>query len=293
MRFKKTYKKLLFPPISVALFLTVISAVFLTYSLINMPSASPCSILSYVISFYTLLVWCLKINYLISFFKKVKSENKYIKHWRNDVRFRINLSLFASLIFNVLYTVFQLCLGVYHKSVWYFSMAAYYFLLTVMRLLLLLYTSRYKTGENMKKEIAAYRFCGIVFLIINLALAVMIMFMVYLNRTFHHSEITVIAMATYTFATMTAAIIGVFKYKKFGSPVYSAAKAISLASACVSMLTLTSTMLNVFDNGTVTYTQRQIMLAATGFCVSAFIITMAIYMIVKSVKLKNSLIIKE
>lgn len=136
----------------------------------------------------------------------------------------------------------------------------------------------------MLEELKKYRACGIVFLIMNLTLALMIFFMVYWNRTFHHHEITTIALAAYTFTALTFAIINTVKYRKYNSPVYSASKAISLASACVSMLTLESTMLTTFGDGTMHLTGRRILLGISGGAISVFIIAMAIYMIVKGTK---------
>ena len=142
----------------------------------------------------------------------------------------------------------------------------------------------------MLEELIRYRACGIVFLVMNLTLALMIFFMVYWNRTFHHHEITTIALASYTFTSLTLAIINSVKYRKYNSPVYSASKAISLASACVSMLTLESTMLTTFGNGTMSLTGRRILLGISGSVISVFIIAMAVYMIVqanKKIKLLN------
>ena len=136
----------------------------------------------------------------------------------------------------------------------------------------------------MLTELRKYRACGIVFLVMNLALSLMIFFMVYWNRTFNHHEITTIAMAAYTFTSMTMAVINVVRYRMWGSPVYSASKAISLASACVSMLTLESTMLTTFSDGTMSLTARRVMLGASGGVISVFIIAMAVYMIVQGTK---------
>ena len=111
-----------------------------------------------------------------------------------------------------------------------------------------------------------------------------VFFMVYWNKTFEHHEITTIAMAAYTFGSMTIAVINVVKYRKYNSPVYSASKAISLAAACVSMLTLESTMLNTFSDGTMTLTDSRFMLGATGAVICLFIVTMAVYMIIQSSK---------
>jgi hypothetical protein len=136
----------------------------------------------------------------------------------------------------------------------------------------------------MLTELRKYRACGIVFLIMNLALALMIFFMVYWNRTFHHHEVTTIAMAAYTFTSLTMAIINTVKYRKYNSPVYSASKAISFAAACVSMLTLTSTMLTTFDDGTMDVFTRKMMLGGVGIAVVAVVLAMAVVMIIRGTK---------
>ncbi len=145
----------------------------------------------------------------------------------------------------------------------------------------------------MLDEFIKYRACGIVFLVMNLALALIIFFMVYWNRTFNHHEITTIVLAVYTFTSLTLAIINTVKYRKYNSPVYSASKAISLASACVSMLTLESTMLTTFDDGTMSLTGRRVLLGLSGGVVSVFIISMAIYMIIQANKKIKLLRIEE
>jgi len=74
------------------------------------------------------------------------------------------------------------------------------------------------------------------------------------------------------------------KYRKYNSPVYSASKVISLASACVSMLTLEATMLTTFGDGTMDAITRKIFLGCTGGAISVFVVVMAIYMIKQSSK---------
>ena len=96
--------------------------------------------------------------------------------------------------------------------------------------------------------------------------------------------ITAIAMAAYTFTAFTVAIVNVVKYHKYNSPVFSASKAISLAAALVSMLTLESTMLTTFGDGTMTATTQKWMLGATGCAISLLVVATAIYMIVVGTK---------
>ena len=284
MDWKKLGKALLFPHIAIMIILVPIATVFLVYSMVFLGTESVAAIISYVLSAYTLTVWCFKIPYLIKFFKTFKNENMYARIWQDDTRLRVNVSLYGTLIYNTAYALLQLGMGFWHHTFWFYSLAGYYISLAVMRFFLVRHTSKHKPGEKMLDELIKYRACGIVFLIMNLALALMIFFMVYWNRTFNHHEITTIALAAYTFTSLTLAIINTVKYRKYNSPVYSASKAISLASACVSMLTLESTMLTTFGDGTMSLTGRRILLGISGGVISVFIIAMAIYMIVNGTK---------
>ena len=284
MDWKKLGKTLLFPHIAIMILLVPIATVLLVGSMVFIGTESVIAYISYVLAAYTLTVWCFKIPYLIKFFKTFKDENKYARRWQDDTRLRVNVSLFGSFAWNALYGIFQIWLGFYHHTFWFCSLGGYYICLAIMRFFLIRHTRKYAPGEKMQTEIVKYRACGIVFLVMNLALALIIFFMVYWNRTFEHHMITAIAMAAYTFTAFTAAIINVIKYRKYESPVYSASKAISLAAALVSMLTLESTMLTTFGKDTMTALEQKWMLGATGGAISALIVATAIYMIVIGTK---------
>ncbi len=284
MNLKAFGKALLFPPLGVLLILTPLSAAYLIYSLLCWDVKSVQAVLSYVLATYVLTVWCMKLPRLIQRFLTFKEENRYARRWQDDVHLRIRLSLYSSLVWNTVYAVFQLVLGYYHHTFWYYSLAGYYMSLAVMRFVLAGHARRHGAGEELKKELVRYRACGIVFLMMNLALSLIIFFMVYWNRTFHHNEITTIAMAAYTFGAMAIAIVNLIKYRRYNSPLYSASKAINLAAACVSMLTLESTMLTTFNDGSLTPEAVRLFLALSGIAVSAVIITMAVMMIVRGTK---------
>ena len=288
MDWKKIGKALLFPHIAIMIVLVPISIVLLVASMVFIGTESAIAYISYVLSAYTLTVWCVKIPYLIKFFKAFKDENKYARKWQDDTRLRVNVSLYGSFFWNIAYALFQLWLGFYHHTFWFYSLGAYYICLAVMRFFLLLHTRKYAPGEKMREELIKYRACGAVFLLMNLALALIVFFMIYWNRTFEHHMITAIAMAAYTFTAFTVAIVNIVKYRKYNSPVFSASKAISFAAACVSMLTLASTMLTTFGDGTMGSIEQKIMLGSIGFAVSAVVVAMAITMIVQGTKkLKN------
>ena len=283
LRLKKFGMKLLFPQQAVYFLMASISIIFLSFSFIYLKPNSLLSIVSYILSFYTLVIICVKIPHIIKYFGKLKNENKYVKRYFADVRLRMNISLYGSLIWNVSFAVFQLGLGVYHKSFWFYSMFAYYVMLAVMRYFLVKHTRKYKANEEAKIEIKKSIICGYLLIVMNLALAVIVLFMVYFNRTFYHHMITTIALAAYTFLTFTFAIINLVKYRKYKSPIYSSAKTISLIAGAVSMLTLESTMLTTFGT-TESPLFSQIMLSLTGAAVIGFALTLAILIIIRGNK---------
>ncbi|MBQ3168233.1 MAG: hypothetical protein IJB99_00580 [Clostridia bacterium] len=278
MDWKKITKRLLFPhPVFLWLFVPL-ALVLLIYSAIFYESTDVISIVSYVCSFCALVLVCLRIPDIVRFVRRFRQENKYAVRYASDVQLRINLSLYGAFLFNAVYAFFQLALGFKHHSAWFYSMAGYYFLLGLMRLMLVRYTRRHAPGQRLKTEWKKYRLCGAMLLLMTLVLTVFILYFIFRIRQFQHHEITTISMAAYTFSALTVAIVNAFLYKKYGSPVYSAAKAISLVSAVVSVLTLENAMLTAFgqDNSELF---RQIMLGATGAAVICAVQGIAIYMI--------------
>ena len=108
MDWKKLGKALLFPHIAIMIILVPIATVFLVYSMVFLGTESVAAIISYVLSAYTLTVWCFKIPYLIKFLKTFKNENKYARIWQDDTRLRVNVSLYGTLIYNTAYALLQL-----------------------------------------------------------------------------------------------------------------------------------------------------------------------------------------
>ncbi len=285
MNLKRIGKALLFPHTAAIIMLIPVATVLLVYSMVYLGTDSLIAICSYVLAAYTLTVSSVRIPSLIRFIKTFKSENKYARLWLDDAHLRVSVSLYGSLIWNTAYAIFQLCLGIYHRTFWYCSFAIYYIFLAAMRFFLARrYTTTHKAGERMREELLRYRASGIVLLTMNFALSLIVFFMIYWGRTFVHHEITTITMAAYTFTAFTVAIVNIVRYRKYNSPIYSASKAVSLAAASVSMLTLTSTMLTTFGDPSTNAGQHKIALALVGGAVSLCIIIMAVYMIIESNK---------
>ncbi len=213
----------------------------------------------------------------------LKHRNKYINRYLADAQWRVRLSLLGSVSLNILYVLMQLASGIFYREMWFYALAVYYALLIIMRVFLLRDTAKAVPGRNKLREFYRYRFCGFLLLIMTQALAVIVFYIARRNRAFEYHSIHTIAMAAYTFAAMTMAIVNVVKYRKFESPLMSAARAISLASATVSMLSLENAMLAAFGKEK-NPEFRKIMTVLTGTAVCVFVLGMAVYMIVRANK---------
>lgn len=288
MNWKKIGKTLLFPPMAILLILLPLAALWLWYSLAVQPSETAGTYLSYVLATYTLTVWCLQMPKFVGFCKTVRFHNRYAKRWLEDDRLRVTVTLFGSLLWNVAYAMLQLWLALTRHIVWFYALSGYYISLALMRFFLVRHTMMHRAGENQREELLKYRACGWIFLLMNLALSTMIFCMVHWNQTFEHGPITAIMMATYTFTSFSFALVNLIRYKKYNSPIYSAAKAISLAASAVSVLTLESTMLTTFggESAMDAVTQKRF-LGISGGAVTVWIVAMAVYMIVQSTRKLN------
>ena len=98
MEWKKLGKALLFPHIAIMIILVPVATVLLVGSMVFIGTESVVAVISYVLAFYTLTVWCFKLPYLIKFFKAFKKENKYARVWQDDTRVRVNVSLYSTLL---------------------------------------------------------------------------------------------------------------------------------------------------------------------------------------------------
>lgn len=285
---KKVFKKILYPHIIFTIVLFIASIVSLVIALFKTSDTSIIRYFLYGLSFCSLLILSLRIPSIIKYFKRLKYENKYLSRWFTDPNLRINVSLYSSSVWDLVYAIFQLALGIYNKSFWFYTLFGYYFLLSLMRYYLSSHTKKYKPQEMLELEIKKYNLCGWLLLLMNIFVSVMLFFFIYWDKTIYHHEIITIAIATYTFTIFIVAIVNYFRYKKYKSLIYSIVKTISLICASVSMITLTVTMLTTFGENSNEKFNR-IMIMFVGVVVSLFIIIMSISMIVISKKKKKEL----
>lgn len=282
-RGRKMLRKLLFPHPALVVLTAAAAAAALTWAFLDGAEGSPGVYGAYTLSAYGLTLMCVRVPALVRGVRQLVREEPRIRRCMDDAGLRTRMALIPSVAANGGYALLQLGLGILNRSVWYYALSAYYGLLLLMRCTLLLKMGRSGLGKDLRGEYRLFLGCGGVLTVMNAALAVIVSYMVWQNRGFTHHPITTIAMAAYTFYTLTMAVINVVRCRRYNSPVLSASKAVSLAAALVSMLTLETAMLNAFGSGD-DRAFRQVMLGASGGVVCLAVLAMGLYMMIRAAK---------
>lgn len=199
---------------------------------------------SYVLSAYSLAAVTLHLITEARRWHSRALENRHVKRYRTDLDFRLRLRLTVSFGVNLCYSVYKAALGLLLGSVWFGAMAAYYLVLSEARFLLL----RGGTGSLLagyKKR----RFCGWLLAVMTVPIAVTGAVSVYTGGATEYPGHLIFAAAAYTFYSLTMAIVNICRFRSAGSPVYSAANALALMTALVSMFFLQGAMFLAFGDG--------------------------------------------
>lgn len=292
---KKILKRIFFLPPVPTLLISLPAYGLVIYALTD-ESADPVIVYtSYFLSAYALVITITGTAGVVRWMRRGAGEHPLVKkvlgiplvgrYLREDT-FRTETSLYQGFCINILYAGVKMLSGIRYRSVWFATLAVYYILLAVMRFSLLYHVRREMTGGNRASQWKTYRRCGIILLLMNAALTGIVILVVYENSGFTYPGMLIYLMAMYAFYAVITAVRNVIKFRRYGNPILSAAKVISLTAAMVSMLSLETAMLTQFgsaeDPGF-----RRIMTASTGAGVSAVVLGMAVYMIVHAAKELN------
>lgn len=289
-RFKKILHRLLYPKWQITYLCVIVSAAALVYFLTDSCPIKALSYPVYVFSAYTLTVLCIRVYGAVKKSKqlagKIMDRFPILRRYVTDAEFKTHVSLSSSLGLNLLYALMKFGFGIFYGSVWFGTLAVYYFLLAVMRFILIRFVD--KNGFEGKRLLQwkRYRMCGIVLMLMTVVLTGVVILVIHKNEGFYYAGYLIYIMAMYAFYSISAAVVNVVKYRRYKSPVMSAAKVLQLVTALVSILALETAMLAQFG-GDDTEAFRSVMTGCTGGGVCAGIFGIALYMICHSLKMQR------
>ena len=223
---------------------------------------------------YTMVIFVPKMKENII---RSMQKNKFTDKLLKDYGYRTIAFGVISLILNVTYISFVLVMAIMSKTAWYFTITVYYVVLAFMKGNV--FHSKRKYGTEIK-EARAFRFSGIMFVVMTIVFSGVIVLIYKANHYFEYAGLLIYAVAAFTFYKLILAIINIFKARKHDSLYIQNIRNINLANALISIIMLQVAMFQAFSPES----NLGIANALTGAGVSAIILVIGIIMIVKANK---------
>ena len=148
----------------------------------------------------------------------------------------------GSLIFTLLFSVFNRILGMVKHSIWHETISIYYFILVIIKGILILFIYKNNLKE---KEVKVYIIIKILLVVLNLFLIIPIVLLIMGKRLVEMTLIPSIAIALYVTIKTSITITQFVKRRNDDNVLFKELKTINLMDATVSILTLTNTLISV------------------------------------------------
>ena len=237
------------------------------------------SALSLTYFVYTIIIFAPKIKDKIIQFL---NNHKFTKTMLENYGYRTIIFSVFSFILNISYVIFLLVMSILTQSFWYYSITAYYFVLSLIKASVFYSKKKHDTEE---KQIKNHRLCGILFIVLMIAFSGVIVLIYTSNMYFEYAGLMIYAIAAFTFYKLTLAIVNMFKAHNQNDLCIQSIRNINLANALISLLVLQVALFQAFSPQSNTSFAN----ALTGGAIAIAIISLGIFMIIKSNKiLKNN-----
>lgn len=268
--------------------LYVITAAVGSLSILNTVFSLMSEIGGIAIYVLSALLLAASVFYLIGDIRLIRARvlraieaHAFTAHLSNDYTYRSLIFTVPSTGLVAVFAIFNAVIGIYSRSLWYGSLAVYYFLLSVMRTMILYHSWSGKTEPQTElQKLQICRFCGILLSAMTLALTVSVSLMVRADHAKRYPGFLIYAVAAYTFYKVIMSVINMIRAKKNHHAYVSALRYIGHADALVSLFSLETAMLAAF--GDAHQTGSRVMTGITGLVVCGAVLALGIQMAVKA-----------
>lgn len=291
---KKAWAKIKSPSKMLAIVGSVLSILIIAVTVALVVLGKTESVFVYLLYALSATALAFVVWMAIYFISKIKEmitselkRHKFTNELLASYGYRSIIFAICSFIINVAYASFQGVMAILSRSIWLGSLAVYYLAISLIRGGIVVVSRKKEQSSELfttKKQVRAYRNCGIYLVLLNFALVGAVVQMVAYGGGFKYAGNMIYVMAVYAFYKLGMGIYNLFRAKKCNDYTIQSIKNISFADALVSILGLQTAMLYAFSEDY----QPRVPNALTGGAVLVLIIAMGIFMIVKGQKELNN-----
>jgi len=147
-------------------------------------------------------------------------------------------------IINIIFAVCNFVIGMASHSWWFISVSAYYVVLSIMRISVLI------SAKDRRNEKFIMKFSGAMLFVLSVVLCVIVYMTINSFGAVKYHEIVMITIALYAFTKLTLAICGYVKSRKSNRPYLKTLRSIAFTDSVVSIYSLQRSMLVSFEGMT-------------------------------------------
>lgn len=174
---------------------------------------------------------------------KVKELFNKIK---GEINKREKLFVIISILTTLFFSLYNRILGIYNKSIWHESISIYYFVLVIIKAIIIIYINKSKQRKN---DIKVFTITKVLLFILNLSMTGPVILMILNKRLVEMNLILSIAIALYVTINTTLVIINFVKKRKEKDILIRELNTIDLMDIVLSILTLQNTLIAVNSTG--------------------------------------------
>ena len=174
---------------------------------------------------------------------KVKELFNKIK---GEINKREKLFVIISILATLFFSLYNRILGIYNKSIWHESISIYYFVLVIIKAIIIIYINKSKQRKN---DIKIFTITKVLLFILNLSMTGPVILMILNKRLVEMNLILSIAIALYVTINTTLVIINYVKTRKEKDILIRELNTIDLMDIVLSILTLQNTLIAVNSTG--------------------------------------------
>ncbi len=236
--------------------------IFLTFGVCNTLywHSEPASVALYSLTgltglyfIYLCVLYCLRVyrNYVFPWLYNNKLTRPFVTNYTLQSAF----FTVTSTLVNLCFAIFNVIMAALYQSIWFGGFAGYYFVLIATRVTIVLsyYWSAKKHWFDKKAmEMAKHKIAlavGGFLLLVEVAMAFLIGHMVFDTPPIIQSPFFAIVNAAYAIYKLIVAIVNMVLSRKDGDPIVKSMKDVCLSDACLTMVSLTVTMIGTFAGG--------------------------------------------
>lgn len=277
---RRVLHKLLFPGRCWVALADVLGGAALGLTFLVFGEAHPFAYVSYLFSTYALTISVAAVTPLFSAVRRQLHRVPLAHRYLTDRYFKVRAGLVLSLCVNLCYGGFKLVCAVLYASFWDGALAVYYVLLCALRVYLIRQMPAGGEERDPVRELRDYRATGVFLFGLDLALSGVVTQVVQDGYGSNYPGMLIYVAAMHAFYSLAMAAVNAVRYRRFHSPILSAAKAVGLTTALVSMFNLETAMLAQFGADQEEF--RLLMTACTACAVCAIVLGTAAFMVISA-----------